>query len=101
MVPPSPDERTETKHRQNLNLSRLCFLWLKIKRRVVCALLFASTGGCSVGPNYHRPLAPVPTTYKELKGWKSATPNDTVNRGAWWSIYRDPTLNSLERDRRL
>jgi NodT family efflux transporter outer membrane factor (OMF) lipoprotein len=50
---------------------------------------------CSVGPNYHRPSAPVPTAYKEYKGWKVATPNDTINRGAWWSIYRDPLLDSL------
>ena len=52
---------------------------------------------CSVGPNYQRPSAPVPTVYKEFKGWKVATPNDTINRGAWWSIYRDPTLDALER----
>jgi NodT family efflux transporter outer membrane factor (OMF) lipoprotein len=53
--------------------------------------------GCSVGPNYHRPSAPVPAAYKEFKGWKVAAPNDTIDRGAWWSIYRDPTLDRLER----
>jgi NodT family efflux transporter outer membrane factor (OMF) lipoprotein len=52
---------------------------------------------CSVGPNYQRPSAPVPTVYKEFKGWKVATPNDTINRGAWWSMYRDSTLDRLER----
>jgi NodT family efflux transporter outer membrane factor (OMF) lipoprotein len=36
--------------------------------------------------------------YKEYKGWKAAAPNDTINRGAWWSIFRDPTLASLERE---
>jgi NodT family efflux transporter outer membrane factor (OMF) lipoprotein len=61
----------------------------------ICLLLLATA--CSVGPNYHRPSAPVPTVYKEFKGWKVATPNDTINRGAWWSIYRDPTLDRLER----
>jgi NodT family efflux transporter outer membrane factor (OMF) lipoprotein len=50
-----------------------------------------------VGPNYHRPSAPVPTVYKEFKGWKVATPNDTISRGAWWSIYRDASLDGLER----
>jgi NodT family efflux transporter outer membrane factor (OMF) lipoprotein len=65
--------------------------------------VFASTGllvlavGCSVGPNYHRPSAPVPTVYKEFKGWKVAAPSDAINRGAWWSIYRDATLDGLER----
>ena len=53
--------------------------------------------GCKVGPDYHRPSAPVPTVYKEFKGWKVAAPNDTINRGAWWSIYRDATLDRLER----
>jgi NodT family efflux transporter outer membrane factor (OMF) lipoprotein len=50
---------------------------------------------CSVGPNYHRPSAPVPIVYKEFKGWKVAVPNDTINRGAWWSIYRDPILDGF------
>ena len=64
---------------------------------VSCALLLALAAGCSVGPNYHRPAAPVPTVYKEFKGWKVAAPNDTIDRGAWWSIYRDPRLDGLER----
>lgn len=59
--------------------------------------LLVLAGGCSVGPNYHRPSAPVPGAYKEFKGWKVAAPNDTIDRGAWWSIYRDPTLDGLER----
>jgi NodT family efflux transporter outer membrane factor (OMF) lipoprotein len=67
---------------------RLCLLFV----------LTVTTLSCSVGPNYHRPSAPVPTVYKEYKGWKVATPNDTINRGAWWSIYRDPTLDSFEQE---
>ena len=57
--------------------------------------IFAAS--CSVGPNYHRPSAPVPIAYKEYQGWKVAAPNDTINRGAWWSIFRDPILDALER----
>jgi NodT family efflux transporter outer membrane factor (OMF) lipoprotein len=53
--------------------------------------------GCQVGPDYHRSSAPLPVTYKEYKGWKVAAPNDTINRGSWWSIYRDPSLDRLER----
>src|SRR5262249_17773453 len=52
---------------------------------------------CSVGPNYQRPSATVPLTYKEQQDWKIATPNDIIDRGAWWSIYRDPVLDRLER----
>jgi NodT family efflux transporter outer membrane factor (OMF) lipoprotein len=62
-----------------------------------CVCLLTLGVACSVGPNYRRPSAAVPTVYKEFKGWKAAAPNDTINRGAWWSIYRDPTLDGLER----
>jgi NodT family efflux transporter outer membrane factor (OMF) lipoprotein len=66
--------------------------------RAFACLGFLVVGvACSVGPNYRRPSAPVPTGYKEFKGWKVAAPNDTINRGAWWSIYRDATLDGLER----
>jgi NodT family efflux transporter outer membrane factor (OMF) lipoprotein len=53
-------------------------------------------GGCMVGPDYHRPAAIVPTHYKELSGWVAAQPQETINRGAWWSIFNDPVLDSLE-----
>ena len=53
---------------------------------------------CTVGPDYKRPDAPVPVAYKELAGWKPATPSDGTDRGAWWSIYRDPELDRLERE---
>jgi NodT family efflux transporter outer membrane factor (OMF) lipoprotein len=56
-----------------------------------CALL----AGCVVGPNYSRPQAAAPATYKEMEGWKSATPRDDELRGNWWEAYGDPVLNSL------
>ncbi len=58
--------------------------------------LAALLTGCMVGPDYKRPEALVPTTYKELAGWKQATPLDGIDRGAWWSIYNDPELDQLE-----
>src|SRR5215470_19904140 len=62
---------------------------------VVVALASLSTS-CALGPDYERPGAPVPTAYKEVKGWKIAAPSDHFDRGAWWSIYRDATLDALE-----
>jgi NodT family efflux transporter outer membrane factor (OMF) lipoprotein len=50
-----------------------------------------------VGPNYHRPSAPIPPTFKELAGWKHATPRDAAPKGDWWTIFHDPTLDRLER----
>ncbi|MGH7051550.1 MAG: TolC family protein, partial [Acetobacteraceae bacterium] len=52
--------------------------------------------GCTVGPNYHRPAAIVPTHYKTLAGWVIATPEAAITRGAWWSIFDDRTLDALE-----
>jgi len=54
--------------------------------------------GCAVGPNYSREPAPVPTQFKELKGFKFATPRDEVDRGDWWTPYRDPGLATLLRE---
>jgi NodT family efflux transporter outer membrane factor (OMF) lipoprotein len=54
--------------------------------------------GCTVGPDYAREPAPVPTTFKELKGWKLANPNDAADRGNWWAPYRDSRLDALLRE---
>src|SRR6516165_7300306 len=68
----------------------------------ICLVLFSS--GCMVGPNYHRPTAPVAPAYKEAPPpspaaadqWKPAQPNDSTARGKWWEIYNDAELNALE-----
>src|SRR5580658_6859471 len=52
---------------------------------------------CAVGPNYHRPAAPVPQTFKEAQGWKPAEPRDAASGTAWWSVYDDSTLDELEK----
>jgi len=57
---------------------------------------------CSVGPDYLRPAAEVAPAFKEAAfqpegGWKPSLPADAAARGAWWSIYNDPLLDSLER----
>jgi NodT family efflux transporter outer membrane factor (OMF) lipoprotein len=60
------------------------------------ALIIGLTlAGCAVGPEYSREPAPVPTQYKELKGWKLANPSDAVDRGDWWTVYKDRALDTL------
>ncbi len=58
-------------------------------------LLTCALAACAVGPDYVPPAAPTPTTYKELKGWKVASPGDGPGRSDWWSFYRDPKLAFL------
>ena len=60
------------------------------------AILAVIPAACSVGPDYLRPSAPEPAAYKELKGWKRATPRDDIDRGPWWSVFRDTKLDSFE-----
>lgn len=50
---------------------------------------------CAVGPDYVRPAADAPAAFKEMKDWKTATPQDQVLQGKWWEIYQDPQLNDL------
>ena len=52
---------------------------------------------CAVGPNYHRPSAPVPAKYKEVEGWKPAEPGEAASGSSWWSVYNDATLDGLEK----
>jgi NodT family efflux transporter outer membrane factor (OMF) lipoprotein len=68
-------------------------------RRTFFGLLFTATlifVGCSVGPKYKTPTAPIPPSYKELATWKTAQPNDQNLGGNWWEIFNDPQLNALE-----
>jgi NodT family efflux transporter outer membrane factor (OMF) lipoprotein len=66
--------------------------------RAPALLLALLLPGCTVGPDYSREPAPVPTTYKELKGWKLANPNDAADRGNWWAPYRDSRPDTLLRE---
>ncbi len=63
----------------------------------IASLAALSLTACAVGPDYERPSAPVPQQYKELQGWKVAQPQDAKDRGPWWSVFADPTLDDLEK----
>ncbi len=63
--------------------------------------------GCLVGPNYKRPVAPVPPSYKSDApvpppnppggNWKQAgTGGDASVRPEWWKLYGDQELDTLE-----
>jgi NodT family efflux transporter outer membrane factor (OMF) lipoprotein len=51
--------------------------------------------GCSVSPVYQRPSTPEPAAFKEAEGWSAAAPGDTLERGAWWTMFNDPVMNEL------
>jgi NodT family efflux transporter outer membrane factor (OMF) lipoprotein len=61
------------------------------------SVAFAALAGCAVGPNYHRPSAPVPQRFKEAEGWKPAEPKEAASGTDWWSVYSDAVLDGLEK----
>ena len=78
-----------------------------MKRRfssLVLAALSLTLAGCTVGPRYKRPSAPmppdfkeaIPPEFKEANLWKPGQPRDDALRGNWWEIYNDPQLSALE-----
>ena len=61
----------------------------------LAACVFAS--GCTVGPNYHRPTAPVPAQWDVAEPWRESTPKDGVAKGEWWNVFHDDELSALEK----
>jgi len=59
-------------------------------------LVFASA--CTVGPRYSRPAAPAPApdAWKTQPPWQEAAPKDSIPKGTWWQVYRDPALDNYE-----
>jgi NodT family efflux transporter outer membrane factor (OMF) lipoprotein len=73
---------------------------IRVSMRIASSICFVSMlflAGCTVGPNYRRPAAEVPATYKEAGDWKLAQPNEQNLGRNWWELFQDPQLNSLER----
>ena len=60
-----------------------------------CLLAIGLLGGCAVGPAYQVPTTPQPVAFKEAGPWLPAAPADTLERGPWWQLFRDPLLNDL------
>ena len=68
-------------------------------RRFVVAAVALSLTGCMVGPVYKKPPPATPPTpeFKETSDsmFRPALPRDTIDRGPWWSVYGDATLDGL------
>lgn len=61
-----------------------------------CAVFLGS--GCAVGPNYKRPVASVPDSYRGLTPEEAAkTQAASIGDQKWWEIFQDEQLRSLIR----
>lgn len=65
----------------------------KLLAAVGAAALLA---GCNLAPAYQTPATPTPSAFKEAGPWRQAAPADALQRGAWWTLFGDPTLSGLE-----
>ncbi|MFZ0521837.1 MAG: efflux transporter outer membrane subunit [Candidatus Acidiferrales bacterium] len=80
-----------------LHASARCATPSRLSLAAIFGAVILCFAGCTVGPNYVRPTAEVPTAYKELPSdWKQAQPSDAITKGKWWEIYQDAQLSSLE-----
>jgi NodT family efflux transporter outer membrane factor (OMF) lipoprotein len=74
---------------------------LSTSRFSLSALALAAVlAGCAVGPRYERPATAASTSaaWKEQKtaeGWLPAAPADALDRGEWWKLFGDATLDEL------
>lgn len=62
------------------------------------ALATVILSGCTVGPDYQRPAAPMASSFKEAQEWKISQPQKVNDDPSWWSIFNDPVLDQLERE---
>ncbi|HEY6943877.1 MAG TPA: TolC family protein, partial [Candidatus Acidoferrum sp.] len=59
--------------------------------------VFLFTAGCTVGPKYQRPPAPVPAKWDITEPWRQSTPSDGVPKGEWWAVFQNDELSALEK----
>lgn len=67
-------------------------------RLPVALALAALLAGCAVGPAYERPPVAAPAAWKSAPaeaGWQPAAPADAFDRGEWWKLFGDATLDDL------
>jgi NodT family efflux transporter outer membrane factor (OMF) lipoprotein len=57
-------------------------------RRVVLIALLA-LAGCTAGPDYHRPAAPLAPVFRDAAG-------PAPDGAPWWTMFHDPVLDKLE-----
>jgi outer membrane protein, multidrug efflux system len=68
-----------------------------IARTTLLSACAIALSGCTVGPQYQRPSAPVPSKWEITEPWREGAPKDAVPKGEWWNVFHDDDLNALEK----
>ncbi|VXB22605.1 RND efflux system, outer membrane lipoprotein, NodT family [Burkholderia sp. 8Y] len=65
-------------------------------RRMASVALLSMLAACTVGPDYQRPVAETPPTWKTDSYWRVAEPSHAPLALDWWRGFDDDILNGLE-----
>src|SRR5260370_1816538 len=68
----------------------------RVGSRLVAVIACGALAGCTVGPNYKRPSAPVPAQWQVAEPFREAAPKDAIPKTSWWTVFHDDELNYLE-----
>lgn len=63
-----------------------------------CLAISSLLAGCTVGPDYHRPVLASPAAFMGSAAVSSRTTGSTADGVVWWSHFHDATLTRLEKE---
>jgi multidrug efflux system outer membrane protein len=67
-------------------------------KAVIILLIAGAAAGCTVGPDYKRPIITVPDTYREaIAPEPAAAEAASIGDQAWWDVFQDDQLRDLIR----
>jgi multidrug efflux system outer membrane protein len=65
---------------------------------LLIALIAGAAAGCTLGPNYTRPVVTVPDTYRGAAAPEPTAPDGvSIGDRAWWDVFQDDQLRELIR----
>src|SRR5215470_11217445 len=68
------------------------------KRLSTLIVIIILLTGCTVGPKYKRPAAPIPDTLRGLAPDSGQQTNASLGDEKWWSVFQDQQLQALIRE---
>ncbi len=95
----APEKAPDLLHLRRKNPDAQCAVSTgHIHRADCCVVVYCTLAGCTVGPNYKRPAAPVPAQWQVAEPFREATPKDAIPKTSWWTVFHDDELNTLENE---
>jgi multidrug efflux system outer membrane protein len=68
-----------------------------MKSAILCGGLLLGLSGCTMGPNYKRPVVSTPPTYRAADNADAAAGGSSIGDQGWEQVFREPELQDLIR----